>query len=74
MQKNLAFLIVKINKIWYNIQSKQYKNKASDMLTDTDHRRRFFNRLFSFTIFRENAQKRLEHWGFEHCHNQVEKT
>ena len=26
-----------------------------------DHRRRFFDRLFSFAILRENAQKRLEH-------------
>ena len=43
MQKNLAFLIVKINKIkiWYNIQSKQYKNEASDMLTDTGQNMHF---------------------------------
>lgn len=41
MQKNLAFLIVKINKIWYNIQSKQYKNEASDMLTDTGQKMHF---------------------------------
>ena len=38
-----------------------------------DHRRRFFNRLFSFAILRENAQKRLKHWGLEMSLNQVRK-
>ena len=39
-----------------------------------DHRRRFFDRLFSFAILRENAQKRLEQWCFGQSHNQVGKT